>query len=395
MDAFSIISQYVLNSSKKYYFPTGGEITPNVKYEFWKFIFENVIHNSEDITERTVKILFYLYITKHDKYETRNKFIFLKESMENIFCNDETLIYFFNTFNKIQSVYHSLSRFAFLYKYKKSTIKVDKDMYLNNIVENQRNTITILQNGYKYLFTITDIINILNTCLGNTDYFFASPRVIKNPYNNMPLTKAMLYNIYYTIKASNFIMPILFHSFFLENFNIALYALNNESIIREYSIKKHIESGIQENLCKEIRGMLSTNKYGRRIYIDPDFPNDKLLEIMRPYLYLFYLGNYSVDFSKRIIKQDELNRRLHKFVNYNCLFGRKNVKVNACLFTGKKSMITTFNDKFLPFGKTDKKFFNDHVVNSFYHYNEEEERNENRQVIDTEESVDDEESDED
>lgn len=367
MDSFSIISQYVLNVSKEQYIPT-SEITHNVKYEFWKFVFGKELPNTQDIIGRTVKMLFYMFITKHDKYETKNKFVFLKESMENIFCNVETREEVFNIFNKIQSVYHKLSRLAFLYKYKKSAVKIDSDVFLTPILENQRNTMTILQNGYKYIFTLTDIINIINSCLGNTEYFFASPHVIKNPYNNIPFSKATLYNIYYKIKASNYIMPILFQAFFLENFNLCQYALNNESIIREYSIKKHIDSGREKVLCKEIILMLKSNHYGKRIHIDTDFPKKVLLNVMKPYLQLHYLGNYSVDYSKRILKQKELDLRLSNFVKHNQFFGRKTIKLHKCIFTGKKCSTITFNESYIPFYKTDKRFYVDHVI---VNYNEE------------------------
>ena len=355
MNTFSIIIQKRLSSSKQFYF-TPTSFTPTTKFEFWNFINKNEIRYETPPTEKLIKLFFYSYITCHEPYTPKTKFEYLKEMLENIFMTDDIRNEVLAAFCKFQKTYHALSRFAFLCKYKRTPIKVDKDMFLNPILENQRNTITILQNGYKYIFTLTDIINIVNTCLGNTEFFFAAPRVIKNPYTNIPFSTAILYNIYYTIKASNFIMPTLFHAFFLENFNRNQYAINNEAIIREYSIKKYVETTSPGILCKEIRAMLKTNFYGKRLHIDIEFPNDVLLLAMRPYLYLYYISNYSVDCSKRLLKQEELEYRLNNFLKHNRLFGRKTIKINKNIVTGKQMTTITFNTDYLQFKFTNQRY---------------------------------------
>jgi hypothetical protein len=365
MNTFSIISQYLLNNSKEIFIQKKDlTISNEEKHEFWKFIFSKELHITPDITSRVVNVLFYMYITKGGTYETKNKFTFLNESIENLFCNDAIRELFFYKFYRAQSIYHLLSRAAYRYKYRKYKVKVDRDIFLNQITETQRNTITILQNGYKYRFTLTDIINIINTCLGNTEFFFASPREIKNPYNNMPFSKAILYNIYFTIKASNFIMPQLFQAFFMENFNMAEYTLNNESIIRECSIKRHLETCSPQTLSSDIRGMLQNNFYGNKLKIDCEFPKDILVQIFKPYLHLYYLGNYAVDYAKRILKQDELDERIKAFFKYNRLFGRKNIEIKRDFLTKKRTLITCFNMKYLPFKKHDTDFYIDHLLDN-------------------------------
>ena len=392
MNSFSIISQYLLNNSKEIFVNRNKlTISNQEKFEFWKFIFSKELPITPDNTESVVKVLFYMYITKSGTYETKHKFTFLKESMENIFCNDAIRGLFFYKFYRIQSVYHILSRAAYRYKYRKSQIKVDKDIFLNPIEETQKNTITILQNGYKYRFTLTDIINIINSCLGNTDYFFASPREIKNPYNNIPFSKAILYTIYFNIKSTNFIMPQLFQSFFMENFNMAEYALNNESIIRDYSIKKHIESSSPDIISSEIRAMLKTNFYGKKLNIDYEFPKDVLIKIFKPYLHLYYLGNYTVDCAKRILKQDELDERIKLFFKHNNLFGRKNIQVKRSFLNPKRSFITSFDTKHLPFTKTNKEFYKDHLLDNNSEDDESEESEEEEEEEEEQEEQDEEE----
>ena len=388
MNSFSIISQYLLNDSKEIFIqkrePT---ISNEEKVDFWKFIFSKELHITPDITERVIKVLFYMYITKSGTYETKKKFTFLKESMDNQFCNDSIRILFFYKFYRIQSIYRMLSRAAYRYKYRKSQVKVDRDIFLNQITETQRNTITILQNGHKYKFTLTDIINIINTCLGNTDYFFASPREIKNPYNNMPFSKAILYNIYFTIKASNFIMPQLFQAFFMENFNMAEYTLNNETIIREYSIKRYIDTGSPTTISSDIRSMLQSSFYGKKIKIDCEFPKDLLIKIFKPYLHLYYLGNYTVDYAKRMLKQGELDERIKAFFKYNRLFGRKHILIKRDFLTKKRTFITSFDMKHVTFKKCDKDFYKDHLLdNNFEDDDESEDEEEEEKEEDESES---------
>jgi hypothetical protein len=63
-----------------------------------------------------------------------------------------------------------------------------------------------------------------------------------------------------------------------------------------------------------------------RIYIDSDFPKEELVNIMRPYLHLYYVSMYSLDEHKKLTSFSDLTRKLHKFYKHNPKFGRKIVK---------------------------------------------------------------------
>ena len=102
--------------------------------------------------------------------------------------------------------------------------------------------------------------------------------------------------------------------------------------------------------------MLKTNFYGKRLHIDIEFPNDVLLLAMRPYLYLYYISNYSVDCSKRLLKQEELEYRLNNFLKHNRLFGRKTIKINKNIVTGKQMTTITFNTDYLQFKFTNQRY---------------------------------------
>ena len=59
---------------------------------------------------------------------------------------------------------------------------------------------------------------------------------IKNPFNNVYFTKANLYNIYFKVKSLDYKMPVLFHQYFMCNFDIQRFEIENESLIRENNI---------------------------------------------------------------------------------------------------------------------------------------------------------------
>jgi hypothetical protein len=91
----------------------------------------------------------------------------------------------------------------------------------------------------------------------------------------------------------------------------------------------------------------------RTINIDPDFPKDKLIKIMRPYLLLDYVSKYSL---LPYVKQDAtcaLRKLLMNFVNYNPTFGRKRYKVSMKNTINMKKKISgkivDFDDNHIPF----------------------------------------------
>jgi hypothetical protein len=252
------------------------------------------------------------------------KFDFLKRNLDNIFFTDQDKQKFLEYFNRIQKYYFALIRFHNIWKYKRARITVSDDLYLNPIDMHGKNVFIIVQNKKKYLFSIANLINMVNSSLSNTSHFFSCPLVLKNPYSNIVFNKSDLYNLYFAIKKSSFIMPVLYHYYFLTNFNITKFRDQYEGIIREISINNHIKNSDCTTLYSAVHNMLKEHK--PRINIHPDFPKEELVNIMRPYLRLYYISMYSLDEYKKLNAFSELHKKLHKFYKYNPKFGRKIVK---------------------------------------------------------------------
>jgi len=354
MHTFSYVAQTIINDP----YPTkpeitifGGTLTFEKSYNYYKTQVESELTLPVEQRRGLDKQFFIMYIM-HNNISIKSKFAFLSDVLKNMFMIPEASEKFMAMFSKMQRTYHALSKFAYICKFKTAKILMDKDVYLTPLVEGQPRVFALVQNNKKYLFSITDLINILNNSLGNAFFFVAEPMPCKNPYTNMPFNKSTLYNIYFFIKQTAFVMPHMFHRFFVANFNLQTYAEENVGTIRGYSIKQYINSADTEELYFEIINMLQSNIYGKRIKIDPDFPKERLVEIMRPYLELFYKGTYTICDVRREQYIDEYTSKIRRFHRFNKAFGQKRlVRVYSDVprFTGLNKYKATFNEEHVKF----------------------------------------------
>jgi hypothetical protein len=274
-----------------------------------------------------------LYLkTKHytvsEKDLSHIKFVELNNIQINnlISSNDKNI--FFDTFCKAQKHYFALLKFSNICKMKLTPIKIKTDLLLNDIDTTKKNVFHFLQNNVKYSFVINDLINIITASLSNCSYFFAEPLPVKNPYNNMLLNNATLYNLYYYMKSNLFQIPILFELYFRSNFDMTLFKLHHEGYIREIFIKNFVTRSNHVTLYPYVIDMFDEYKpYLNKIFIHKNFPREELVKIMRPYLELHLFSKYLISGSERKYKAENLlKRKLYKFSSCNPEFGRRVVK---------------------------------------------------------------------
>ncbi len=300
----------------------------------------------------------------------KSKFIMFREVQNSFlqFSREE----FINHFCKIQKIYYAFSRLAFIYKYKKSSMSVTTDIGLNDITINDKNVLCIFHVNSRYLFNINDLLKIITTSLTNSYTFFSEPLPCKNPYNNLPFTKSNLYNIYLFLKFKTNIYNDLFIKFFYCNFNLTTFYHKYEHILREHIIENFIKNSSQDLLVQEIKKMITvfnkTNK--KNISINDEFPKNRLIQIMKPYLSLYLQSYYSL---VPIIKSNSsilLNRKLNKFQRFNPQFGRKIYKLGFKIDSNlkRKSYIKSveFLDKHIPFNYIEETNF----LKNHTYYNE-------------------------
>jgi len=275
---------------------------------------------------------FYLYIIKDycglNNY--KSKFRLLSDILSNRFYNETAREELFAVFHRIQQTYFVWIRFIKRCKHKMGSLYNNHDLLMNPLSRTQHNVIEIYHCNKVYLFAAADLINIMNRSLTHSPYFFSNPLPIKNPYNNIPFRKSDLYNIYFFIKNTSFTKTILIHAFFNSGFDLTKFQREHNSMIIDYSIDNYIYSTPVSTLYPQIAKMLRYVN-NRNIAIHPEYSKTKAVEIMRPYLLLYYKFMYTLDKNKQLNSKIQLIHQLRKFSKANPLFGRKFVNVSKDL----------------------------------------------------------------
>ena len=219
----------------------------------------------------------------------------------------------------VQKHYNAFSKLARIYKYSKKP-SVNTDLLLCPITDKDRH-IKIIHENILYMFTIKDLINIINTSLSNCSSFYAEPKPIKNPYNNLLFNNSSLYNIYFAIKNSDYLMPVLFHQYFLCHFNIINFGTENEYLIRDTYIKRLVYNTNQKNLFDSMKRMIEKNF--SHIRINKNIDKDEFIKIMRPYYYLYLTSSFHVHGVEKTYKSLYIfKNKIRELYEYNCRFGR-------------------------------------------------------------------------
>ena len=300
---------------------------------------------------------------EHPFPSVKVKYLLLTYVTTNIFMGEKAMNDFLDFFCQVQRVYNAFSKIAHLYKLKNAPCKIDTDMYLNPISMKDKNVMVMFQDNYTYLFCITDLIKIIKDSICNSDMFFSKPLPCKNPYNNLCFTKVNLYNIYFFIKFRNYIMPDFLQYYFLTGFDLYIFQKEHDFLIKEYTIKNYMESSTLATLYKYTIQMLQfyNNIYKRsKINIHHEFPHMKLLDIMMPYLKIYFVYRFCVHEEQAEYKRCELYYKLNEFQKYNPLFGRKYQKVTN-VFYNKKEYSETFDEDHISFYKQQTYFPDSHT----------------------------------
>ncbi len=262
---------------------------------------------------------------KHIKYKffILNNFLRIKYSCIDDIVKDRIL----TIFSTVQKHIMVLYRFKNICLFKTKTfLDEPQDLQFNLLSEMpKKHTIDIIQSGIKHQFSIFDLIRIINTSLSYEYNFFTDPKKIKNPWNNIPFTISNLYNIYFFVQHTNIKIPLLFSRFFQSNFCLEHFENHNQFIIKNYIIENcHTFNKIKKlSHIYNMIDLFNSKRIKYRIVIEEDFPEDRLLEIMEPYLKVYLHAAYSYENDLMIKYRNILINKLRQFHKNNPFFGRK------------------------------------------------------------------------
>ena len=298
-------------------------------------------------------------------YSIKQKFEFYHNINKNEFFTREQCTKFNNKFYVIQRTCAGFNKFAYIYKYKKAHIVVDTDMGLNKINVTDKNVMCIFQNNFKYLFHVLDLIKITNYALTHCDSFFAEPKPLKNPYNNIPFNKSNLYNIYFYIRYNTTLRPELLFKYFDVHFSLTDFHSKYEYILIEYSIENYVKNSSVHTLFVEALRMFSDYNYSQynKFRIDVNFPREVLVKIMKPYLLLHVQSLYSLVQIKKTHASLTLKQKLLALYKFNSNFGKKIMYPETKYSFGKNKIVYKyyFDDKHIPFHTPSNDFLSSHA----------------------------------
>lgn len=287
------------------------------------------------------------------------KFEFLREVLTNTSNSPELKHKFMELFCKYQKIYYIFTRLKMKHRRSKATQQISSDMYMNELEPNHKYTMKIYQNGALYLFSLNDLSKIFLAALTNTSGFMVwNPVPIKNPYTNVILNKAELYSIYFKMKSSNFSIHPFIQVLFRCNFNIYKFRKHNEDQVREYVIYNHVYTSNYPQLYSDVMEMIHI--YAPNACIDPDFPAKELVDMMRQFLFSYYMILFTGSQSRKIYFTNELRIKIQRFFDKNPLVGRKmrfRIMENGVL----KSRNRFFAEYELPSYENTHYFMKDHI----------------------------------
>lgn len=320
--------------------------------EFLQYIYANKYNNKTKAAG-----FFYHYILQilvdadDDDYEfIYKKFNELKKLVISPFMSETIANALLDDFSGFQRIYKGFARLAHIYKFKKAKVQINTDLCMNELNPKKSNVFVLFQNNLKYYFSARDLMNIINRNLSHCIGFVPDMIVSKNPYNNVVLNETCLYNIYFFLRWNAYIIPELFHGFFLSNFVATTFHYNYECKIINEHIKNFIYNSHHDTLYPIFNDMWDAYyRITKKIVIDEEFPRDKLINIMKPYLHLYYTSLYATNGTyKQCNAEYTLRRKLMRFRNFNPLFGRKYVRFNKDIF-GKRDKRVEFDLKHINF----------------------------------------------
>jgi hypothetical protein len=250
-----------------------------------------------------------------------------KEVIENDFFTENQKKIYMELFSNAQKHYYSFSKFAKIWKTNKYTYyNNDVDLCLKPLSlypESQK--VTLIHFKKKYVFRLTDFMNIWLRSLTKNKGLSPDPRYPVNPYVNKPFRKHHLYIVYFKLLDSSFMIPLLIQNFYQLSFNITKFELVNYPTLKDCAITNYLQEEEDTTLFLDVIHMIETFKIELDYaYIDSRMPRTQrkdIISTMKPFLKDFLLGALSCNPLTRELSRSSALNGLRYFFNRFTLYG--------------------------------------------------------------------------
>ena len=248
----------------------------------------------------------------------KNKSFHFNFLMNNIFMSNIQTGLIIDMYVKVTTMFHRIRRCIFNYWVKGQKACNTVDLSYTPFSEYKKDQYFYMLDGRrKYIFTHTEMYNIIETSLTNADSnLIANPLSIKNPYTGTQFSRSKLYHIYFTLKHT----PPFFKQFMMVNFDLHIFLLEQECSLRQYSIHKKIKNFTSTEIKDELRYMV-VDMYSLILHStqDTDIILNCKWSMSRELLTHYYNYTYSLSPYQRlcecktlVTKINNMSKQIHK-----------------------------------------------------------------------------------
>ena len=145
-----------------------------------------------------------------------------------------------------QKIIFAINKLKHVWKYKKyKTFDNDYDLNFVSLSKYPDDMkIELIEDDTKYIFTLYDIIKLINNGLCNSEYMNPKPRHPMNPYTNTPISHHNIYNIFISLlfhsKFRNMRTHIL--SYYQCNLNLKRFYEENRIMLKKTAVRHYIDT---------------------------------------------------------------------------------------------------------------------------------------------------------
>lgn len=191
---------------------------------------------------------------------------------------------------------------------------------LQNIKPKQKMMLVIEKS--KYWFRITDLIQLWKRALSfNTD-LFVTPINFKNPYTGLPFKNHHLYNIFFNIMESPFVVPPIIYAFFKNNFNLKIFKIYYFPQLQDLAIETYVERLRDSKKYSDIIEMLIGHDSLLETIVNKPMPLINKQKVIKKFEFLlrkYYFTIYSINplLKKQYI--GEIQNKINDFLETNVI----------------------------------------------------------------------------